>query len=154
MIYAQNKDAAVYRGLHPLLDRALGLLTPEALAAFGNETAELEGRRLYVLHNFFDTAPDERRFFEAHRRYLDVHVVVKGTERLEIAETARLTQDATRSKPENDFYAFTDAEGDFQSVVLRPGSFLVVFPEDAHRCQGQVDGPCAVEKLVFKVCLD
>ena len=48
-----------------------------------------------------------------------------------------------------DFYGYRgDAE---QSVILRPGDFLVVFPGDAHRLKIAVDQPEAVSKVVFKI---
>ena len=154
MILALNKNAADYRGIHPLLDRALALLTPAYLETVGAEPILLEGKKLYVSRCAFRTQPDENTFYEAHRRYLDIHVVVKGEERLDVAETASLTIDEERSRPENDFYAFTDKAPVCQRAVLRPGSFFVAFPQDAHRCQGQVDGASEVEKVVFKICLD
>lgn len=154
MIYAQLINAADYRGIHPRLDRALALLTPDFLETVGAESILLEGKALSVSRVAFRTQPDEKTFYEAHRRYLDIHVVVSGEERLDIAETARLTPDEGRSRPENDFYAFADREADCLRAALRPGSFLVAFPQDAHRCQGQVSGASEVEKVVFKIRLD
>jgi beta-galactosidase beta subunit len=34
--------------------------------------------------------------------------------------------------------------------LLQPGTFLVVFPGDAHRIKMQVSGPEQVRKAVFK----
>ena len=70
---------------------------------------------------------------------------------MDIAETSTLTPDDAASKPENDFYAFTDKAPAHQSIVLRHGDFLVAFPQDAHRVKGQVSGPCDVRKVVFKI---
>ena len=51
----------------------------------------------------------------------------------------------------DDFYGYHgEAE---QTLVLRPGSFLVVFPGDAHRIKLWVGGPKSVTKAVFKVLL-
>ena len=122
MLAGYNHEATRYQGIHPRLDRALALLTPEFLASVGTETRYLDGKTLYVTRNLFETAPDSETFFEAHRRYLDIHVVVKGAER--------------------------------QTIVLRPGFFLVAFPDDAHRCRGMLDAPAPVEKVVFKICLE
>jgi len=155
MLAGYNHEATRYQGIHPRLDRALALLTPEFLASVGTETRYLDGKALYVTRNLFETAPDSETFFEAHRRYLDIHVVVKGAERLEIAHPSLLTPDEERSNPAGDFYAYsgrTDAER--QTIVLRPGFFLVAFPDDAHRCRGMLDAPAPVEKVVFKICLE
>jgi len=36
-------------------------------------------------------------------------------------------------------------------TVMRPGSLLIVFPEDAHLVKVQLNGCSAVKKAVFKV---
>lgn len=145
MILGKNREAAAYRGLHPRLDRALECLTDEFLASVGTETRKLEGEALYVTRFDYDTAPFEETFFESHKRYLDIHVMVKGSERVDIAHPEGLTLYENKG----DFYGYRgDAE---QSVILRPGDFLVVFPGDAHRLKIAVDQPEAVSKVVFKI---
>ena len=151
MIVAKMKDAADYRGIHPMLDRALEYLNDEFLATVGTETTHMDGKNLYATLNIFETQPDEKGFFEAHRDYLDIHVPLCGEERMDIAETTLLTPDDAASNPGNDFYAFADQNPPHQSIILRHGDFLVAFPEDAHRVKGQVSGPSEVRKVVFKI---
>ena len=154
MIVAKNADAANYRGFSPLLDRALDLLTPEFLASVGTETVHMDGDKLYATLNIFDTAPNAETFFESHKLYLDIHAVTKGEERMEIADPRTLTVDEEKSRPAGDFYAYTEKSAEHQDLILRPGSFLVAFPDDAHRCRGQVDGVSHVEKVVFKILIE
>ena len=145
MILANNAHADVYRGIHPRLDRVLDCLNETFLNAVGTQTRELEGDRLYVTRFDYETLPKEDTFFEAHKRYLDVHVMVRGEEGVEIASPEGL--DLFEQK--GDFYAY---RGEAQHrFVLRPGMFLVVFPDDAHRIKMQVNGPQSVSKVVFKL---
>ena len=145
MILDKLSAANAYRGIHPRLDGVLDRLNEAFLATVGPETMELEGDRLYVTRFTYETLPREETFFEAHKRYLDVHLMVQGEERVELASPGGLTL----FEHQGDFYAYRgEAE---QSLVLRPGSFLVVFPEDAHRIKIQVNGPATVSKVVFKV---
>ena len=154
MIVARNADAANYKGFSPLLDRALDLLTPEFLASVGTTTVHMDGERLYATLNVFETAPESETFFESHKKYLDIHAVVKGEERMEIADPKTLTVDEVKSNPAGDFYAYTEKSAEHQNLILKPGTFLVAFPDDAHRCKGQVDGPSQVEKVVFKILIE
>ena len=55
----------------------------------------------------------------------------------------------TKSVPENDFQALEGPEE--LSVILKPDSFLVVFPGDAHKLKIMVREPEDVTKTVFKV---
>jgi len=151
MIVAKRKDAADYCGIHPLLDRALECLTDEFLETVGTEATHIDGQNLYASLNLFETQPDEKLFFEAHREYLDIHVPLAGEERMDIADTASLSLDEAASKPEKDFYAYSDKDPEHQSVILKRGDFLVAFPADAHRVKGRVNGACEVRKIVFKI---
>ena len=147
MIYAKNKDALDYRGIHPNLDLALERLTEEFLAGVGSERVEIKGGEVYATRFTYQTLPEEETFFEAHRKYLDIHLMLRGSERVEIAPPECLTE--FDRVEENDFYAYR-GEGHYK-LVLSPGDFLVVFPGDAHRIKTQVDGPQEVAKAIFKV---
>ena len=147
MIYAKHKDASAYRGIHPNLDLALERITPEFLASVGPERVEIKGGDVYATRFTYETVPAEESFFEAHRKYLDIHIMMDGSERVEIAPPEALAEfDRVEA---NDFYAYR-GEGDYK-LILSPGDFLVVFPSDAHRIKMQVDGPRTVSKVVFKV---
>ena len=145
MIIAKKEHARDYLGIHPRLDEVLDRLNDGFLSTVGPETMPLEGDALYVTRFTYETLPLEDTFFEAHRRYLDVHLMVAGEERVELASPGGLELFEHR----DDFYAYRGAAE--QSLILRPGSFLVVFPEDAHRIKIQVNGPETVSKVVFKV---
>ena len=147
MIYARNTDALNYRGIHPNLDRALERITPEFLASVGYERMEIQGAGLYVTRFTYETIPDEESFFEAHLRYLDIHIMVDGSERVEIAPPETLTP--LEQNEAGDFYAYR-GEGRYK-LTLAPGDFLVVFPGDAHKIKMCADGPDTVTKVVFKV---
>ena len=151
MIYAKNADALAYRGIHPNLDLALEHITPEFLASLrDNQRVELKGDLVYCTRFTYGTIPQEESFFEAHRRYLDIHIMVEGEERVDMNRPEDLK--LTDAQEGNDFYAYQGES--WHSTVLKPGEFLVVFPGDAHRIKVQVDGPKTVSKAVFKVCID
>ena len=150
MIYAKNADALAYRGIHPNLDLALEHITPEFLASLrDNQRVELKGDLVYCTRFTYETIPQEESFFEAHRRYLDIHIMVEGEERVDMNRPEDLK--LTDAQEGNDFYAYQGES--WHSTVLKPGEFLVVFPGDAHRIKVQVDGPKTVSKAVFKVCI-
>ena len=151
MIYAKNADALAYRGIHPNLDLALEHITPEFLASLrDNQRVELKGDLVYCTRFTYETIPQEESFFEAHRRYLDIHIMVEGEERVDMNRPEDLK--LTDAQEGNDFYAYQGES--WHSTVLKPGEFLVVFPGDAHRIKVQVDGAKTVSKAVFKVCID
>ena len=151
MIYAKNGDALTYKGIHPDLDLALERITPEFLGGLEDDRrVTLNGDRAYCTRFTYETIPEEESPFEAHRRYLDIHIMVEGEERVDMNRPEDLK--LTDAQEGNDFYAYQGES--WHSTVLKPGEFLVVFPGDAHRIKVQVDGPKTVSKAVFKVCID
>ena len=150
MICAENRDALQYRGIHPNLDLALERLTPGFLSSLGDrERRELRGDAVYCTRFTYETVAPEESFFEAHRRYLDIHVMLAGEERVDLNHPEEL--ELFRAEEDGDFYAYRGAR---HSIILRPGTFLVVFPGDAHRIKVRVNGPETVSKAVFKIRLD
>ena len=145
MIYAKHKDAPAYRGIHPNLDLALAHITPEFLASVGPERVELKGGDVYATRFTYETVPEDESFFEAHRKYLDIHIMTAGSEGVEIAPPEALTE-FDRAEA-NDFYAYR-GQGDYK-LTLTPGNFLVVFPGDAHRIKMRLNEPETVSKVVF-----
>ena len=147
MIYAKNSDALSYRGIHPNLDLALERITPEFLASVGEQRVELKGGDVYATRFTYETVPEEESFFEAHKKYLDIHIMADGSEGVEIAPPEEL--DEFDRVEANDFYAYRGPAS--YRLTLSPGDFLVVFPNDAHRIKMQTAGPQTVSKVVFKV---
>ena len=147
MIYAKNGDASAYRGIHPRLDRVLELLNEDYLSAVPTQTRQLEGEALFVTRFDVQSSADECRLFEHHRRYLDVFTLIRGRERVDLAPA-----DAMELREQRGDYWGGVCETE-QSVLLSPGSFLVLFPGDAHRPGMAVQGPEPLSRVVFKVLL-
>ena len=147
MIYAKNNDARTYLGIHPNLDLALEHITPEFLDSVGYEKVQLKGDDVYATRFTYETVPEEESFFEAHKKYLDIHIMAEGSEGVEIAPPGEL-REFDRVEV-NDFYAYRGPA--HYRRTLSPGDFLVVFPNDAHRIKMRLEGPETVSKVVFKV---
>ncbi|MDO5677539.1 MAG: YhcH/YjgK/YiaL family protein [Propionibacteriaceae bacterium] len=97
---------------------------------------------------FTSKDPSEQVRFEAHRKYADIHVVLSGAERIDVAALNEL-QEVTPFDQDSDINFH---EGDpTVTITLRPGWFAVFYPTDAHRPGTWVDGPAPVVKIVGKL---
>ena len=148
MIYAKLCDAGNYLGIHPNLDAALKLLTPEFLSTVGSVRQSIDGDALYVTRFDVSTSTDKSRSFEYHRRYLDIFTLAAGEERVDIATPGNLTV----CEQHDDYWGCTGKSE--QSVILTPGSFLVLFPGDAHRPGMAVTEPGNISRIVFKILIN
>ena len=147
MILAKNDTARDYLGIHPNLDLALERINGEFFASLGSERVDIIPGEVWCTKFTYETISDEESFFEAHENFLDIHLMLSGCERVEIASPKKLTQ--FDSQPGNDFYAYR-GEG-AHKLVLAPGDFLVVWPDDAHKIKMMLERPETVTKAVFKV---
>jgi YhcH/YjgK/YiaL family protein len=119
-----------------------------ALAFGSTHRHELSGG-VYAVEMAFQTKPRSEGFFESHRQYIDVQVIVAGDELMEVTAAARLgiTQAYDEAK---DLTRHADTEA--ASVLrLRTGDVAVFWPEDAHMPSLAVKQPALVRKTVIKV---
>ena len=160
MIFDTLENLERYRGLDARLDRGL-----EALRAFRSGDAgfpledgrhELAGSGLYASISSYRSQAPKAKSFEAHRRYLDVQVVLEGRETLYWAPLGRLRPDGEYSPGEDIAFYSPQAQGLGLGLPLEPGLFTVLFPQDGHKpgCHPAGGRPQAVRKLVLKVRLD
>ena len=147
MILAKNETARDYLGIHPNLDLALERITPAFLDTLGDARVDIVPGEVWCTKFTYETIPDADSFFEAHEKFLDIHMMLEGSERVEISDPKDLA--FLRSEPENDFYAYEGCGR--HKLVLAPGDFLVVWPGDAHKIKMFVDAPATVTKAVFKI---
>lgn len=85
--------------------------------------------------------------WESHRNYNDIHLMIKGKEKVGMAAVATAT--VTNPYNETKDLANYTAEGKF--YIGEPGIFYLFFPTNAHRPNIKVDGYDNVKKLVIKV---
>jgi YhcH/YjgK/YiaL family protein len=115
----------------------------------------IEGEDLYLnVMSYATRQPDDpEAILESHREYVDVQMVLAGSERIDWfpAESLEIEKpyDAGRDAQ---FYRRPGAAP--ASVDVLPGTFVVLFPEDAHMPQlVTAAGHGRVKKVVAKVRL-
>lgn len=149
MIIDLLANAHRYKGLGPTIKQAFDFLRGTDLAALAPGIHELDGRALYVNVQAFTTRPLAEGRWEAHRRYLDLHYVFEGAERIGYAPAGSLAPGAY------------DAQGDFMPlagaaaalVSVPAGSFMLVWPDEAHMPGLAVDDPAPIRKVVVKIAV-
>lgn len=108
---------------------------------------EIDGEKLFVNIVEYTTTEAENRFWEAHKNYLDIHVMLSGSEQIDVNFIENMEQKEFVEKDD-----FLPLEGPKNgSVILNNGDFLICYPSDGHRTAVAVDGPVAIKKAIFKV---
>jgi YhcH/YjgK/YiaL family protein len=131
------------------LERAFEYLARTDLSALPLGRADIEGDDVYVMLSEAETKPPAQVKFEAHRRYIDIQLVVRGQELIGVAPVASLAT-AEPYDAAKDIEFFADPPGS-AAVELRAGDFAVFTPGDGHRPSLHLDGPHVSRKAVVKV---
>lgn len=110
----------------------------------------IDGDRLFVNIVEYTTTSAENRFWEAHRDYLDVHVMLRGEEQIDVNFIENMQRGEYEKK--EDFLPMKGEKNGF--VILRPGDFLICYPNDGHRTAVAPGKPETVKKAIFKVRIE
>lgn len=98
----------------------------------------------------YETKSGDKLKFEGHRNHADIQFVLAGKEFMDIAMDKDLEPDSPYFE-ESDATLFKAPRNSCSaSVLLRPGRFLVVYPDDIHQPGRQVEEPSLVRKIVVK----
>ena len=151
MILANIKDAERYYSLHPAFPAVFEFL--KSLGTESREGISGENYRVNFSGQYIDTSDKSNdgtdKRFEAHRKYIDIHYCVSGSEGIGYADIATLTPE-TEYDEEADYFFLS---GKYQRLILREGDFCIVFPEDAHIPAMIGDKPEKLLKAVAKIAL-
>jgi len=152
MIADTLANIGIYFVVNPYIKQAA-----EYIEAFQKEPAAdgrypLDGDRFFVIVQRYTTSPAEGKQFEAHRKYIDLQVVLQGKETILWAPLEELSELSEEFSKGGDI-AFYGGEERI-AVKLRAGWFALLFPGDAHIPCVAYDLPEEVVKLVFKIRMD
>ena len=131
------------------LERAFEYLARTDLAKLPLGRTDIKGDDMYVTVSEADTRAPEQVRFEAHRRYVDIQLVVRGQEAIGVAPVASLVTVEPYDGAKD--IAFFAVPPESVTLPLRAGDFAVFAPGDAHRPSLHLDGPHVSRKAVLKV---
>lgn len=122
------------------------------LAAAADGRTDIDGDRLYASVATYETGPREERRFEAHRKYIDVQVLLEGEEVIDVSLDEHLPVIEAHDDARD--VMFLGAPQRFASLAMTPGGFAVFHPHDAHRPGCHLGKRSRVRKIVVKVAVE
>ena len=140
-----------YMDFPPILREALAFLQTQDFTKMADGHYPIRGEQCYANLDRYTTRDAADCYPETHRRFVDIQYLVEGEEYLGWCPLSpelvvRTPYDEVRDIT---FYERLVPES---NLVLLPGSFAVLFPEDVHRPQvAAEDGPSPVTKVVVKI---
>ena len=149
MIYDVWKNRDMYANVHPLfaegfayIDRCLEKMPEPGIY-------EIHGKDLFAKVLEYETR--QQGDYETHDQYIDIQYLVKGTENVYIAKRSDLQSKGEYDCVEDVQFYYDD--GLKSSFVFEADSFVIFFPEEAHKPSMEVETPKNALKIVLKVKL-
>ena len=148
MIYDKFENAGIYFEENSLLYKAISYAK-----SFDRSTPdgryEIEGDDMFSLVMTYDTCPADENRFEAHKKYIDVQVILSGEETIGFTLENNLASIKAYSE-QNDVEFFKSPENS-SVLVMEPGYFAVFYPHDVHRPNCNLRAEKNNRKVVVKV---
>ena len=148
MIYDTVENIDRYCGdgepLRKALDFAIGFDPSQPDGRY-----EIDGDNIFANVMSYTTLAAEELKFEGHKNHIDVQLLLEGEELMDVYLGTDLEVDTPYSE-EADATLFK-APDCFSTVLLKPGCFAAIFPDDLHQPSRFVEAPKPVRKIVVKV---
>jgi biofilm protein TabA len=151
MIYDRFENLDLYCRPGSRLHRAL-VYARDVARTVADGRVDIDGERLYASVATYETGSREERRFEAHRKYIDVQVLLEGEESIDVSLCKDLpileAYDETRD------VMFLQPPPQFASLTMLPGFFAIFYPNDIHRPGCRQQEKRQVRKIVMKVVVE
>ena len=105
----------------------------------------------YANIDVYETKQPENCKFEAHKKYIDIQMLLSGTERLDYmpVENLKVSQEYDEKR---DIMFFENSTKPADTVILGDSKFAIIYPHEAHKPQIAFEGTSLkVKKVVVKI---
>ncbi|MDD2617915.1 MAG: YhcH/YjgK/YiaL family protein [Bacteroidales bacterium] len=148
MILDSLKNSFLYEGMHPSFKRAFDYIKSRDLDALEPGKIVLDGEKLFISIAEYEGKSTEEARLETHEKYIDIQVIISGTETMGWRAAHDCKQPLAPYDPQKDICFYSDSSVSYLDV--HPGEFAVFYPGDGH-------APCIakgpIKKAVVKVLL-
>jgi YhcH/YjgK/YiaL family protein len=149
MIYDQIKHLSTYKGISENIDAAIDYVLNNDIRHLQEGKYSIVGEVVRMEIQFYDTKDPRERSFEAHRRHIDIHFLLSGTE-LCYTRSLEGMEEKEPFLVEEDYGFYKDEEG--ICLPLSVGMFALFFPWDAHKACCDLNGKKSRNhKIVLKI---
>lgn len=147
MILGKLADSQQYAKLNPYLSQLFKFVNENDLSKFATGRIVLDSEDLFINMAEPTLKKAEEQKLEVHREYIDVHIPLTGPETIGITHISDLQCESDEPfNKEEDFALYSEQAQHY--ITVRPGEFLIVFPEDAH---APIIGEGTIKKAIAKV---
>lgn len=136
------------QNINSRINEVISYLAKQDLANVPVGKYQVDDDFYYMVQEYVTKAEADCRL-EAHHKYVDIQWIVSGRERIDCVSVEGLTVEEEYNA-DKDVVFFKESDN-MMRCVLNAGSYVVLFPNDAHKPCIAVESPEQVRKVVAKV---
>jgi biofilm protein TabA len=130
-------------------DKAFAFLANTQLDTLTIGKHAIDGENVFATVSEGPTKDYNKTAWEAHKKYIDLHLMIRGKERIGVMNAASATVTNAYDDVKDVTNFDVNTKGDY--YVADTGTLLIFFPDNSHRPGIHVDGYDTVKKLVIKI---
>lgn len=140
----------LYIKLGSRINKAITFLKTSDFSTMPVGKYQVENEEIFALVNEYETKDKADCEVEAHRKYIDIQYMVRGTELFGYCPlTTQLP--VTEYNPEKDVAFYSE---DVSYIKLEAGMFIMFYPTDLHQPEVRAFEPMMVKKVVMKIMVE
>ena len=147
MIYDKLSNLGLYKGMNPNLDTAIDYILSHDLNELPLGKTVVDGDNVYVNVMDAKASPVEERFYEVHKKYMDIQIDLAGVERIDTGDCTKMEMDEYNE--EKDVAKATAV--DLAQCLIGPGNFIICMANEPHKPNIAVSEDTVLKKAVCKV---
>ncbi|MBC2855689.1 MAG: YhcH/YjgK/YiaL family protein [Cetobacterium sp.] len=148
MIFGKMNELKFYKGMSSSLDKAIEVIESGEYLNGKVGKNEIDGDNLFFNIQEIDTKLEKDCFFETHKKYADIHVLIEGNESIGYSLEEELEADLPYDS-EKDFAAL---KGEPKQIFeMKNDRFIIFFPDEPHMPIMATEKPEKIKKAIFKI---
>lgn len=149
MIIGKIKNIGMYKGISKNLDIAIDNIIDGNYKNKSVGKNEIDGNRVFFNIQEINTKDVEEAFFETHKKYIDIQIVIDGTENYGVLLSDKDLEIAEPFNCEKDFALFNKKPETI--FTLTPEDFIIFFTDEPHMPGLKVNEKETIKKVVYKI---
>jgi biofilm protein TabA len=137
-----------YASLHPLFPRAIAYIRDTDFSTLTEGVHPIIAEQLFVIVEEAQGRRREEAQLECHRKYIDIQLVLEGTDEMGWKPLADCHQPVSEYSAAKDIQFFSDAADAWISTPAN--AYCIFFPQDAH---APLVGTGKIRKVIFKIAV-
>ncbi len=148
MIFDRIKNINRYKNISNNLSKAIEFIENTDLSVIKEQEFQVDGKEIYGFIRSFELKDEDDVFFETHDKYIDIQLCLENGEIIGHADKSDIIPKVLYDTENDIEFGNTDR---YNNLILKKDSFVIFFPNDAHKSCIKLDDFITSYKMVIKV---